>query len=350
MTTIDPRITALLQQILNPEDLGLASSPGMRDVVRFALGRLPVESTLVAYFYTGPDAVSLHGARSRLTIQAIDARAEYDRAAQAGGEPPYPSWTDDLMTVLAHVAPHQPSPPTRQTPAACDVLAERNRQKSVEGWTPENDDLHSGGEMVEAAICYAQGYMSWREAGDQQRWPWSHRWWKPNGGKRRNLEKAAALILAEIERLDRSALKSASQKAVLEQQGPTGTSPLQTAVKRLDGITVGAVGARMKLGAIAACAPVLNRHFGELFAAAVKRQVHRLETHVKRLDGFRAGDIVRYGSGSTALMRLRAPHAGGWHGDQCMGGYTFAGVEALSPASKEDLETWEKSAKWRVWK
>lgn len=106
MMTTDPRIKAILQQILNPEDLGLASSARLRDVIRFALGRRPVESTLVAYFHSDKQETTLEAARSRLTVSAINARAEYDREILAGGEPAYPDWTDDLMTVLAYITRH----------------------------------------------------------------------------------------------------------------------------------------------------------------------------------------------------------------------------------------------------
>jgi hypothetical protein len=40
-------------------------------------------------------------------------------------------------------------------------------------------------------------------------WPWPESWWKPTGD-RRNLVKAGALILAEIERIDRAAQQGAS--------------------------------------------------------------------------------------------------------------------------------------------
>jgi hypothetical protein len=43
------------------------------------------------------------------------------------------------------------------TPVAQDVLAERQRQISEEGWTPEHDDQHDGGEMAAAAGTYALG-------------------------------------------------------------------------------------------------------------------------------------------------------------------------------------------------
>jgi len=111
--------------------------------------------------------------------------------------------------------------------ALTDVVAERERQKTAEGWTPEHDDKHDDGSLGAAAACYTM--HSAIEAGiasgkleryaDPVRpfdrfvpdyWPWDKDWWKPKGG-RRNLVKAGALILAEIERLDRAAL-AADQK------------------------------------------------------------------------------------------------------------------------------------------
>jgi len=38
---------------------------------------------------------------------------------------------------------------------ACDVMAERERQKTVEGWAPEHDDEHDDGSLVLAAVSYA---------------------------------------------------------------------------------------------------------------------------------------------------------------------------------------------------
>ena len=83
--------------------------------------------------------------------------------------------------------------------ASDDVLAERERQKNVEGWTTEHDDAHKGGEMSDAAASYASyGYSS----SPPTLWPWDNKWWKPKS-HRRNCVKAAALLIAEIERLDR---------------------------------------------------------------------------------------------------------------------------------------------------
>jgi hypothetical protein len=93
------------------------------------------------------------------------------------------------------------------TKAATDVLAERRRQVEVEGWSAEHDDAtHDTGQMAVAAACYALGrrYVSPKNrfGATIDMWPWPAKWWKPKG-KRRNLIRAAALLLAEIERLDR---------------------------------------------------------------------------------------------------------------------------------------------------
>lgn len=86
--------------------------------------------------------------------------------------------------------------------AAADVLAERRRQVEVEGWTPEHDDEHTHGELAGAAACYAYGEMIRPDTGAIL-WHWDEEWWKPSD-RRRELVKAGALILAEIDRLDRA--------------------------------------------------------------------------------------------------------------------------------------------------
>lgn len=82
---------------------------------------------------------------------------------------------------------------------ALDVLAERQRQKDKEGWTAEHDDKWKRGELRHAATCYAVGGVAYM-------WPWDMKWWKP-GSIRRNLVKAAALLIAEIDRIDRDAAR-----------------------------------------------------------------------------------------------------------------------------------------------
>lgn len=101
-------------------------------------------------------------------------------------------------------------------PAAwTDVLAERRRQVTEEWWTPQHDDKHTAGELASAAMAYAcvatwddddRAPLRERRFGSmfvRNLWPWAKEWWKPTS-RRRDLVKACALLLAEIERLDRA--------------------------------------------------------------------------------------------------------------------------------------------------
>lgn len=90
------------------------------------------------------------------------------------------------------------------TQAAKDVLAERKRHVEVEGWTTAHDDEHSGGQMALAAAAYCVSSQEGNSRWAVSLWPWSRHWWKPKD-RRRDLVRAGALILAEIERLDRCA-------------------------------------------------------------------------------------------------------------------------------------------------
>jgi hypothetical protein len=78
------------------------------------------------------------------------------------------------------------------------IAAERQRQITAEEYTASHDAEHDSGELASAAACYA-----WYSVGGSRpvaRWPWDERWWKPKGGPVRNLVKAGALIVAEIDR------------------------------------------------------------------------------------------------------------------------------------------------------
>lgn len=107
-----------------------------------------------------------------------------------------------------------------QTDAARDVLAERQRQMDVEGWTPEHDGGHDAGELAaagSASALYAADELNPHSQGDGDygrelpaMWPWESKWWKPTD-PRRALVKAGALILAEIERIDRQAAQGVQQ-------------------------------------------------------------------------------------------------------------------------------------------
>ncbi len=95
-----------------------------------------------------------------------------------------------------------------------EIAAERKRQREEEGWTTFHDDEHNaGGKLAKAASIYAD-YASDDELHRKGldcakaryapfKWPWGAEWWKPKT-RRRDLIRAAALIVAEIERLDRA--------------------------------------------------------------------------------------------------------------------------------------------------
>ncbi len=98
-----------------------------------------------------------------------------------------------------------------------EITAERLRQIEVKGFTPDSDDRYAAMELAGAAACYATHACLSAIRRDSLRsnltrfvaefWPWSKDWWKPSS-PRRDLIKAAALIIAEIEKIDRKAAKS----------------------------------------------------------------------------------------------------------------------------------------------
>ncbi|MDI2594979.1 hypothetical protein POF45_26665 [Pseudomonas sp. 681] len=95
--------------------------------------------------------------------------------------------------------------------AARDIGSERQRQVNIEGWTQVHDDGQKSGGMTTAAGCYLLFSDDYPNAGQPPpMWPWAPNWWKPKD-YRRDLVRAGALILAEIDRFDRSALATPPQ-------------------------------------------------------------------------------------------------------------------------------------------
>lgn len=84
---------------------------------------------------------------------------------------------------------------TVRTVGASDVINERNRQVEI-GFDAENDDAYKGDTMIDIAVCYARGSIN------QSYWPFGEPAFKDKG-PRQNLVRAAALLIAEIDRLDR---------------------------------------------------------------------------------------------------------------------------------------------------
>lgn len=92
-------------------------------------------------------------------------------------------------------------------PAA--MLVERERQVGAEGYDTAHDDGHCDGELFAVATLYwqlATGVtLPMHEVLGERipvGFPWDPEWWKPKN-PRRDLERAGALCLAEIERLKR---------------------------------------------------------------------------------------------------------------------------------------------------
>lgn len=101
---------------------------------------------------------------------------------------------------------------------AAELTMERHRQRKQikdggEGVTLARDDSYTNGELAKAAAVYAAPidhvFELKRVTGSivtmlfQDIWPWTLHWLKRTN-RRRDLVKAGALIIAEIERIDRA--------------------------------------------------------------------------------------------------------------------------------------------------
>lgn len=99
------------------------------------------------------------------------------------------------------------------------IAAERQRQIEKEGWSAEHDNDHQIGELADAALTYTavascqasrsiaytlKFIASIRSEREGIPWPWGWNWFKPSDDPIRNLEKAGALIAAEIDRILRA--------------------------------------------------------------------------------------------------------------------------------------------------
>lgn len=133
------------------------------------------------------------------------------------GTPVPPEVVADMALVAASAAIVTMGDAT--TSAARDVLAERTRQVNEEGWTPEHDDDHVCDEIAALAAFYAMPRAAryWNASSTgygntmaEAMLP--HGWVAKDGERRRELVKAGALILAEIERLDRAAIVANTAK------------------------------------------------------------------------------------------------------------------------------------------
>lgn len=151
--------------------------------------------------------------------------AEFNLESAEAYEPEYRNL---VQSPVSYILPHEkPIQYPALTQAAIDALAERQRQIEVKGWTTEHDDQYVNNQLAAAASCYASHVVgrSWIYDGDAENyrgeptpenWPldWDEEWWKPSD-PRRDRVKAIALLLADVERLDRAEAKG--------QEGVTAT-------------------------------------------------------------------------------------------------------------------------------
>ena len=100
------------------------------------------------------------------------------------------------------------------------IQAERQRQITEEGFSLLQDEKYVKQELIKAA----RGYLVAAEFAEVLQddfctnllpptyWPWQLHWWRPSADPIRNLEKAGALIAAEIDRLKRAAATTESEE------------------------------------------------------------------------------------------------------------------------------------------
>ncbi|HHK0206230.1 TPA: hypothetical protein ACQQH4_000949 [Pseudomonas aeruginosa] len=157
------------------------------DGLRYSTAKLPAEQIADALIFKWP---VLQGARNQLNIKRIS-------------EQPY-----DESKLHSAIAAMLAAAPGKEAPQAwIDVQAERRRQIEVEGYHGFRDSHYINYELSKAARAYIE--VSWHALSGglpckkPESWPWMAGFKWADG--RTMLVKAGALILAEIERLDRAA-------------------------------------------------------------------------------------------------------------------------------------------------
>lgn len=180
------------------------------------------------------EAIGVTAERDDLRRQLAAAHAEHDEIHEAtvdacyralesmgiterpdgGGQPDYllPAIVSMSINLIAERPRVELLPPGEKlslpSPGIIAIAAERQRQIEVEGWTPDHDDRHALYELASAASAYAfiASLSDRRDLEPPGWWPWSRTWWKPKD-RRRDLERAGALIAAEIDREYRCAAR-----------------------------------------------------------------------------------------------------------------------------------------------
>lgn len=146
---------------------------------------------------TGEDVRSGEAAAANSVLSEVDVQAEEARL--------YRELTGEVMALgfdglVAAVETLRNQVSVGLSAAARDLLTERRRQVEQEGITDEGDDGYQHAELPRAAASYI---LNGTNDDAPYIWPWAKSWWKPRDA-RANYVRAGALILAEVERLDRA--------------------------------------------------------------------------------------------------------------------------------------------------
>lgn len=180
-----------------------------RDILRVSLQSVSgYPETLPCPVLLEPGMRFGKGIRTQTMLEALQRRADYyarldamtpeEQAELDARIAEFESMLPQPVSVVSGESISQPL-----TDALRDVIAERQRQISVKGWTPEHDDTYIGCELAAAAISYIEPVEA------ENYWPadWHDGSFRPSD-YRRNLVKATALLVAELERLDRISAES----------------------------------------------------------------------------------------------------------------------------------------------
>lgn len=98
------------------------------------------------------------------------------------------------------------------------MAEERERQISEEGWSPEHDDEHVNGELANVAACFSatnELYLYSKHSDGLHNmtachlYPWEDKYYKKaSKNRKQQLIVAGALIIAELERLERAEVQN----------------------------------------------------------------------------------------------------------------------------------------------
>lgn len=160
--------------------------------------------------FGGHHAVFVNNSREELEPHFPDSQIlAYYHACRFAGVSPFHTGNGQVIGPLSHQAKMMPDITQEQVKMAPHLFAvlneiTRERGKQVgKGYDASSDDAHTANQLTDAAIAYCSAAVGLPDCATMLYWPWQADAFKP-AGQRANLVKAAALLVAEIERMDRA--------------------------------------------------------------------------------------------------------------------------------------------------